>query len=92
MSLPSHQNTNQLQGEYLGLADLQERWIYTRQGVHKITRSRGFPEPAFTLNRGRVRVWSRFDVEEFERDHPELFNADEKDWKVRRAFWAAMNR
>ena len=85
-------NQNQLDGEYFALADLQARWIYTRQGVHKLTRSKGFPAPAFTVSLGRVRLWSRFDIEAFERAHPEVFDEGRKQAKIKRHYLAAISK
>ena len=89
---PEITNQNQLDGEYFALADLQARWIYTRQGVHKLTRSKGFPAPAFTVSLGRVRLWSRFDIEAFERGHPEVFDEGRKQAKIKRHYLAAISK
>lgn len=58
--------------ELVGIADLEDRWVYTRQGIHKISRSTDFPKPAAIINRGRVRMWHLFDIENFEKSHPEV--------------------
>lgn len=67
---------------YLALNDLQARWIYTRQGVHKLVKSKDFPAPVFIVNCGKTRIWSRVDVEAFERVHPELFDVAKKQLKM----------
>ena len=67
---------------YLGFADLVQRWVYTRQGVHRLSRSSDFPAPTFTINQGRTKVWRRGDIEAYERKHPELTDADIKRDKV----------
>ena len=68
---------------YLGLADLVARWVYTRQGVHRLMRREGFPAPAFAINRGRTKVWRRADIEAYELAHPELTDEAMKLSKVR---------
>ena len=67
---------------FLGIADLQDRWCYTRQGLHKITHSAKFPEPAATINRGRVRMWHVADIEAFEQAHPEVRDPEAKRRKI----------
>jgi len=66
---------------FLGMADLVERWTYSRMGVHKATKWEGFPEPAFTINQGRVKVWRLADIEAFEKLHPELTSDHAKSQK-----------
>lgn len=56
----------------LGIADFAARWGYTRQGIHQLAARPGFPEPAATVNGGRVRVWLLSDVEAFEQGYPEF--------------------
>ncbi len=85
-------NQNGLDGEYFALTDLQARWIYTRQGVHKLARSKGFPAPALTVSLGRVRLWSRFDIEAFERAHPEVLDEGRKQAKIMRNYLAAISK
>ena len=67
---------------WLGQADLVARWCYTRGGVWKLTGSKGFPAPAFIVNRGRVKVWALADIEEYERTHPEVMDSDAKHQKI----------
>ncbi len=69
--------------DYVGLADLVERWVYSRQGVHGLARSRGFPAPAFTINKGRTKVWRLADIEAYEKTHPEVFSEEAKQRKIR---------
>ena len=77
---------------YVGLQDLVKRWIYTRQGVHKLTRARDFPAPAFSVNAGHTKVWHVADVQTFESAHPELTSEAAKRRKVRGYGIAAMRR
>jgi hypothetical protein len=58
--------------DYLGPGDLVKRWVYTRQGIHRLIKSTGFPTPAFHINAGRVPVWQACDIEAWEREHPEV--------------------
>lgn len=67
---------------FLGFSDLVKRWVYTRQGVHRLLRSRDFPAPAFTINQGRTKVWRRDEIEDYEKRHPELTDNDLKRDKV----------
>lgn len=57
---------------YCGIADIVERWIYTRQGVHQLIQRADFPSPAFTINRGRTKVWKFVDIVAFEEKNPEV--------------------
>jgi hypothetical protein len=68
--------------KYVGLQDLVKRWVYTRQGVHKLTRAADFPEPQFTINTGKTRVWYAPDIELYERRHPEVTSENLKARKV----------
>ena len=54
----------------VGIADLEDRWGYTRPGVHKVVKEAGFPEPCAIINRGRQKVWRTADVVAFERRDP----------------------
>lgn len=58
--------------EFVGIADLEERWGYTRQGVHKLAARTDFPAPFAVVNQGRTRVWRLADIRAYERDRPEL--------------------
>jgi hypothetical protein len=66
----------------LGTADLVARWIYTRQGVHKLTRCVDFPEPWGVVNQGRTKLWLLEDIKVFEQQHPEVLNEGHKHQKV----------
>ena len=49
---------------YLGTADLARRWSYTTRGVRNlILNELDFPAPAFSINAGRIRVWTLADIE-----------------------------
>ena len=66
---------------FCGIADIVSRWIYTRQGVRRLTQSKNFPAPAFTINKGRTKVWKLSDIEAFEKEHPELLDEGAKERK-----------
>jgi hypothetical protein len=68
--------------QFVGTADLAARWAYTQQGINKLARTEDFPQPAFTLNAGRVRAWFLSAIEAFEKHHPELSSANEKKRKI----------
>jgi hypothetical protein len=74
---------------YYSIADLARRWVYTRQGVHKLTRSTSFPAPAITDGSGRIKLWHVADVATFESAHPEVTSEDAKLNKIKRAGYAA---
>ena len=67
----------------LGKADLLDRWIYTRQGVHKTLSWLGFPDPYVLADRGRLIGWQLSDIEDFEHQHPELVDTEAKADKCR---------
>lgn len=67
---------------WLAQADLVARWCYTRGGVWKLTRSKDFPAPAFTVNLGRVKVWALAEIEEYEKTHPEATDDLAKQRKI----------
>lgn len=69
--------------ELVSIGDLEDRWCYTRQGIHQFAKSRHFPQPCATINRGRQKVWYLADIEAFERDHPEVLDEETKRYKVR---------
>lgn len=73
---------------FLGMADLIDRWIYSRQGVHQLTRSAGFPAPAFVINRGRTKGWAEADIVAFEASHPEVLSEGHKQRKMAGYFYA----
>lgn len=54
----------------MGTGDLEDRWGYTRAGVHKIVNDPAFPAPHAAINRGRVKVWTAAQIEAFERGDP----------------------
>jgi hypothetical protein len=69
--------------ELVSIGDLEDRWCYTRQGVHQFAKSRHFPPPCATINRGRQKVWHLADIELFERQHPEVLDEAAKQFKIR---------
>ena len=69
--------------EYLGGADFNERWCYSRQAVHWIQKYLDFPDPSFIFNQGKGKVWDLADVIAYERKHPELIDLEIKKEKVR---------
>lgn len=77
--------------QLVGIADLVDRWVYTRQGLHKLITSGGFPPPIAAINRGRTKIWKLADIAHYERLHPEVLSEGLKRDKVRQAFWCIMN-
>lgn len=62
----------------VGIADLSERWNYSRQGVHRLTKLDDFPPPIAVINCGRTKVWQLNDLAQFEENHPELHSEEAK--------------
>jgi hypothetical protein len=56
----------------LGMADIVARWVYSKQGVHKLARRPDFPAPWGVFNLGRTKLWRLEDVESYETLHPEV--------------------
>ena len=69
----------------LGAGDLEERWGYTRTGVHRLVNDDDFPLPIAAINRGRVKVWSEDQIRTFEADRPKLREARDEQSSDRRA-------
>lgn len=69
--------------QLVSIGDLEDRWCYTRQGIHQFAKSRHFPPPCATINRGRQKVWHLADIEAFERQHPEVLDEAAKQFKIR---------
>lgn len=67
---------------YVGLQDLVRRWVYSRQGVHKLMRRADFPKPQFTINSGKTKVWYAPDIQLYEDRHPEVTSESLKARKV----------
>lgn len=67
---------------YVGLQDLVKRWVYSRQGVHKLMRHPDFPKPQFTINAGKTKVWYAPDIQHYEERHPEVKSETLKARKV----------
>lgn len=68
---------------YLGTADLAKRWGYTTRGVRNlILNETDFPAPVFTVNAGRIRVWTLTAIAAWEARHPEVLDADAKRQKT----------
>jgi hypothetical protein len=64
--------------DVVSVPDLCDRWLYTKQGVHRLTKGRSFPVPLFVVSRGRVPVWYLPDIETWEKDHPEVYDEGAK--------------
>jgi len=67
----------------LTVGAIARRWGYSRQGVQKLAQRPDFPPPCFTFKRGRIRIWAVEDIEQYERDRPELHSQAAKILKVR---------
>lgn len=76
--------------EILGVADLVDRWTYTRQGVHKLIRSSDFPPPSLVINCGRTKAWRLADIEAYEAAHPETRHETLKQSKIIGYYLASM--
>lgn len=65
----------------VGIGDLENRWIYTKQGIHKLAGRPDFPKPVGVVN-GRTRIWRLADIVEYEKDRPELHSEKAKRLKI----------
>jgi len=77
--------------QWLRLRDLVRRWGYSRQGVQKLIKRPDFPPPCLVLDSGRKRLWAAKDIENYERDRPELHSEAAKILKVK-AFARALRK
>jgi hypothetical protein len=68
---------------YLCMRDLMQQWGYCKRGVQKLASRPDFPKPCLVLHGGRKRLWARKDIENYERDRPELHSETAKFLKVR---------
>jgi hypothetical protein len=64
--------------EILALADLVDRWTYTRAGIHKLSKRDDFPKPVAVVNRGRTKIFLLVDIQAYEQDKPWLFDDNQK--------------
>lgn len=58
----------------MGLTEIAEYLGVSRQRVHQLTHSPGFPEPVARLSAGHI--WTREDVEAWARDSGRVQSAD----------------
>lgn len=68
----------------LSIADLCERWVYTKAGIHKLTSKEKFPKPIAIVSKGRVKIFREEDIKVYERNKPWLFD---EELKMRRQNW-----
>jgi hypothetical protein len=78
--------------QLLGTGDLVARWVYTRQGIHKLSRRDDFPSPWGIVNQGRTKLWRLEDIEMFEQTHPEVRNESYKQQKIVGYYLAVVGR
>jgi hypothetical protein len=65
----------------LGIKDLEQRWKYTRQGIHKKQKQdSNFPKPIAKINAGRTQVFLLEDIVKYESKHRELTDESYKQW------------
>jgi hypothetical protein len=71
--------------EILALADLVDRWTYTRVGIHKLSKRDDFPKPVAVavVNRGRTKIFLVSDIAAYERDKPWLLDENQKSQRQR---------
>lgn len=70
----------------LSVGDLEERWCYTRQGIHGLMKRPDFPAPAATVNRGRQKIWLAADIVSYETAHPEVLDESAKRFRQKGYF------
>jgi hypothetical protein len=70
--------------KFFGTGDLAKRWGYTVRGVRNLAANEpDFPEPAFAVNGGRIRVWEIGAIQRWENAHPETRSGEAKAHKSR---------
>ena len=62
----------------LSIADLSDRWVYSKAGIHKLVKTENFPKPLAIVSRGKVRVFKEEDIEAYESGKPWLFDQEIK--------------
>jgi len=64
--------------EILALSDIQERWKYTKAGIHKLAKREDFPKPIAKVCRGRIKIFLKEDIENYENGKDWLFDEEQK--------------
>lgn len=64
--------------EILALPDIQERWNYTKAGIHKLSKREDFPKPIAKVCKGRIKIFLKEDIEKYEKGKDWLFEEDKK--------------
>lgn len=64
--------------EILALADIQERWNYTKSGIHKLLKREDFPKPIAKVCKGRIKIYLKEDIEKYEKGKEWLFDDEQK--------------
>lgn len=72
----------------LSIADICDRWTYTKAGIHKLVKTENFPKPFAIVSRGKVKIFREEDIEVYEKNKPWLFN---QEMKKRRQYLFLMN-
>lgn len=67
----------------LSIADLCDRWNYSRQGIHNLTNQENFPEPVSIVSRGRIKIYSEESISEYEKGKVWLFSEEAKERRIR---------
>ncbi len=67
----------------LSIADLKERWCYTKAGIHKLASGEDFPKPIAKVNKGKLSIFTKDDIVAYEKDKPWLFSQSLKVAKQR---------
>jgi hypothetical protein len=87
-------NESKLPGDLslLSIADLKERWCYTKAGIHKLASLEDFPKPIAKVNKGKLSIFTKDDIQAYEKDKPWLFNQSLKLSKQRGYFYRQNNQ
>jgi hypothetical protein len=73
--------------ELLSISDLCKRWIYTKAGIHKLTKSKDFPAPCAIVNCGKTKIFDENSIVEFESTRPWLFDQAQKEQRQKLFGW-----
>ena len=66
------------------IADLCERWGYTRAGVHKLTKTSDFPKPLAMVALGRTAIFAEEDIVNYENSKVGLLKSTAQPSKKRK--------
>lgn len=67
-----------MEKKYLTISDLKNRWIYTKAGIHKLTKSKDFPKPFAIVSNEKIKIYDEEDIAKYEYGKIWLFDENAK--------------